>query len=1137
VENDPDLHVARRELIEVYRELGPQWIHDALDEGRALLTRDHRTQSSRELFRILERDALNPANLTIETEDQARAALARTPGDLYARLRLSEILLEKGSSGPSLEQARILLEVDRSLYPAQLVAGYALLAEGNLKGARSAFKRSVDQVKHRVEGHLGLARTYIAERRFQPAKRELDGTIKNYAPDSWELHLELVRLYLLLEDAAKLDKALTRAEEFISALRSEIEDVSPDTTEGETEEEARQKREEAERKRAELGLLLARREAETFYYRGRLALLSRDPEAARSRFLAIDERAPGSPRARFGLALVAVAEDNPQEALQHFQESVRSAAGRDVEIEVEALRSLIVLGTRTRQFDVVRDSYQSLLADKRQVEASSALATAFLDQNRGFEAIRHLQLGLRQNPRNPDLRASLGEAYHRNGDLRRATRELRIAVKGDPSLRRVYELLSDIFIASGQYQEAIKTLQRELWLERETHDVYRKLADLYFRTGSLTQAEKHVEKALKTEPDNPDVLAMKAGILIAKEAVEPAEAVLLRAASVIRPDDRRRLVMISTLLLGIDRPRRVLDLLGDGSGTGELDPSTPAQVITLRATALLTLDQTPRARAMIESYLALHPPRAGESGLPLLLAACFLEEGDLDRAQDAALTGFVTEDERAEVRLFFEACRSRTEILGTLARSLALGLALRAEPSLRPAAAAHLERVARAFPRVALPSLLHSSVLVQAGRLDEARTVLQNQIRFTPGYLPLYFALAKVHLAKDEPSAALAVFEEAEAINPTSSELYRLKAMAALDELAQAEDRDGKRTARDVSRERLSLRVAERNLYQSLELDPDQPQVRLTLGSILVRLERFQEAFLELRKAIRLDPTDARAYAELREILPKLPAAAKAASELADEMIGRFPDRPEGYLVRARIAQQEGRTAEALAIYRHTLDLDPFSAAARSGLASLVLAEGRIDETVRYLEDAVMCDPGRWRDAKQLAQILDERAGPDDKEELSRALAAYELCHTFYPNDESVIKRLLLFYLERNQVERAQKLAQRAIRTFPGDPSILTVMGWASLLEGRLEEADRTLRRALESSPDDPEIHYRLGYVLEQRGIKDDAQKEYRQALELAGAVDFAGRKDCEVRLDELTNKKGRTRRRPGDRSPAGPDG
>ncbi len=82
-------------------------------------------------------------------------------------------------------------------------------------------------------------------------------------------------------------------------------------------------------------------------------------------------------------------------------------------------------------------------------------------------------------------------------------------------------------------------------------------------------------------------------------------------------------------------------------------------------------------------------------------------------------------------------------------------------------------------------------------------------------------------------------------------------------------------------------------------LKPEDSQVRLDLAAALLDRGRPSEAFAQARFAVWL-----------------------------------APDNPDGFCHLGRSLQQLGRHQEAAGAYRHALDLDPSSAAARSGLQS-----------------------------------------------------------------------------------------------------------------------------------------------------------------------------------------------------------
>ena len=88
--------------------------------------------------------------------------------------------------------------------------------------------------------------------------------------------------------------------------------------------------------------------------------------------------------------------------------------------------------------------------------------------------------------------------------------------------------------------------------------------------------------------------------------------------------------------------------------------------------------------------------------------------------------------------------------------------------------------------------------------------------------------------------------------------------------------------------EKGDLRGAEQSLRRAVATNPQLPVARSTLGRVLAKAERYDEAAVELRQAVELDPTDAAgSYVlgfALRKLGQNVAAAARIISMLAGEV-------------------------------------------------------------------------------------------------------------------------------------------------------------------------------------------------------------------------------------------------------------
>jgi MSHA biogenesis protein MshN len=79
------------------------------------------------------------------------------------------------------------------------------------------------------------------------------------------------------------------------------------------------------------------------------------------------------------------------------------------------------------------------------------------------------------------------------------------------------------------------------------------------------------------------------------------------------------------------------------------------------------------------------------------------------------------------------------------------------------------------------------ALLIEQGRIDEARRHLQEGLAVNPSFTPFAVALARIHLDRGEQTVALEVLDRARAGGQTSAEFHTLRA-AILQRMARHED-------------------------------------------------------------------------------------------------------------------------------------------------------------------------------------------------------------------------------------------------------------------------------------------------------------------------------------------------------------
>ena len=222
-------------------------------------------------------------------------------------------------------------------------------------------------------------------------------------------------------------------------------------------------------------------------------------------------------------------------------------------------------------------------------------------------------------------------------------------------------------------------------------------------------------------------------------------------------------------------------------------------------------------------------------------------------------------------------------------------------------------------------------------------------------------ALAEALSTAGHRDQAIAAYRDALKIDPHS--LSALRSLGAA--LAKAGDLQGAVTAleqaRAASRDAATLHelgLAYRDLgrpadavsalEEAIRLDPDLPEIRNSLGNLLLESGDPGKAEQALREAIRSQPDFAAAHADLGNAL-----AAK------------------------------GDLAEAERQYHLAIQLDPANAVARYGYGAALASRGRFDEAQKQIEQAVKLSPD-FADAQAILGDLYSR-----REQWSLAMPCY----------------------------------------------------------------------------------------------------------------------------------------------------
>jgi tetratricopeptide (TPR) repeat protein len=212
---------------------------------------------------------------------------------------------------------------------------------------------------------------------------------------------------------------------------------------------------------------------------------------------------------------------------------------------------------------------------------------------------------------------------------------------------------------------------------------------------------------------------------------------------------------------------------------------------------------------------------------------------------------------------------------GEAAATTAVGRAQEARRDLKAAEEAYRAALAQA-PGDLLASVGLARVLRRTGRAAEAEALLQPIVNAAPGAVAALKEMARAKLAQGRPDDALPDAAVASAISEDDEDAQRLNIEVTV-----------AKALLNVARGNVD--VAMQDLMQARDQHPSEPSIRLGLGKTFKTRGNLDEAIVELRKAVELDPELTEADFELGHLLFALKGDAQSALPPLEAAVAHEP--------------------------------------------------------------------------------------------------------------------------------------------------------------------------------------------------------------------------------------------------------
>jgi len=185
-----------------------------------------------------------------------------------------------------------------------------------------------------------------------------------------------------------------------------------------------------------------------------------------------------------------------------------------------------------------------------------------------------------------------------------------------------------------------------------------------------------------------------------------------------------------------------------------------------------------------------------------------------------------------------------------------------------------------------------------------------------------------------------------------------------------------------------------------------------------------------------------------------------------------------------------GQPQEALEEYAKALRTGQNRLASlHTDMADILMKQGRLDEAVASLEEAVQADPGLVRAQAALGRAYLEAGRLDEAGQvLAKALA-------LDPLNEKIQAGIAEIHLQLENLNQAEALFRKLWEQSPHDLHFLNRLGIVLRKQGKYEEALTYYRQALQIHDQDEHLYFNLGRCYFEAGQVDQAKWSIRQAL------------------------------------------
>lgn len=432
------------------------------------------------------------------------------------------------------------------------------------------------------------------------------------------------------------------------------------------------------------------------------------------------------------------------------------------------------------------------------------------------------------------------------------------------------------------------------------------------------------------------------------------------------------------------------------------------------------------------------------------------------------------------------------------------------------------EKILQRDPRSARALRIKAQALLAAKDFGEAAKAAAAAAAAEPNSREARLVFARALLATGDRTRAFDEFAEASRLNPGDRVIAKEMAALALglgrDQVAleyareavrlNPNDRDAAILLARAQVRNNQIADADRTVAPFAAKRPAPPEVLVVLGAIQARRGNSDAARNTYLEALQVDGNSFEALSSLLDLEIQARQVARVQPRI-DQALAAHPNDAQYLLLAGRTFRAAGDARRAESTVRKILEANPGHAEAALLLADMLVQQNRREEATQLVEQTLSRGASSVELQVKLAQLLDEAGRVAD------ARKHYEDIVAASSTAFAASARLATIYADqRENLERALKLAKDARAQLPNDPKVADALGWVYVRSGLPGAGQPHLDAAVRAEPSTALFRYHLGIAHQLQGDRLAARDELTRSLALD--PNFSGAADARAALDAL---------------------